>query len=109
MSVRETYVTWREASAARPFLYNSTRPVSSLCLAVFAYVGAAYALAIIVALAVGSTSATVDLFAKPYFALLAAWIAACSWFGERRNWRKYVDERATEIMIGPVDEIGEQK
>ena len=109
MSIRETYATWRESSAARPFLYNSTRPMTSLFVAIFSYIGAAYSLAMIVSVAAGSTSATVDLFAKPYFALLAAWVAACSWFGERRNWRRYVENRATEMMIGPVEEIGVQQ
>jgi|GEM_PF-4996955 len=109
MSVLETYAGWRETSAARPYLYNSTRPALSFVVAVFAYIGGAYSFNIVLSMIFGQPSASVDLFSRPYFGLLFAWLGACSWWGERRNWRRYVEERATEMMIGPVDELGEQK
>ena len=109
MSVLESYATWRKSSAARPYLYNSTRPTLSLVLAVFAYIGGAYCLTVVLSMIFGQPSIIDEIFSKPYLGLLAAWIAACSWWGERRNWRTYVVGSSTEMMIGPVAEIGEQK
>ena len=109
MSVLESYASWRKSSAARPYLYNSTRPSLSLILAMFAYIGGAYCLTVVLSMMFGQPSIIDELFTKPYLGLLAAWIAACSWWGERRNWRRYVVGSSTEMMIGPVDEIGEQK
>ena len=109
MSVREIYATWRDSSAAQPYVYNPSRPTLSLIVAVFAAIGGAYSLTMVLSMISGQPSTSNELFVKPYLGVFAAWIAACSWWGERRNWRNHADGSAKEMMIGPVDEIGEQK
>ena len=109
MSVLETYATWRVRAAARPYLYRAERPVFSFFISVFAYVGGFCILTAVLGEIVGQTSASAGVFSKPYWGVIFAWLGACSWWGERRNWRRYVASETTEMMLGPIAETGETK
>lgn len=109
MRAGDAYLTWRRDTAERPYLYNPNRPAFSFFSTLLMYVGGAYALACILGHYIDETLATIEIFSQPYFGFLAPWLGVCSWLGERRNWQKFVDGKCTDMMLGPVEEIGEKK
>jgi hypothetical protein len=108
MSAREAFFSWREDSARRPYLYNAARPVFSFVTALLIYLGGMFALTSAIAACMDDPAPVSGLFVMPYWGPLAMWIGACSWWGERRQWQRYVVKKATDVMIGPVEEFGEQ-
>ena len=99
----------RKASALRPYLYSATRPVFSFLTALLIYLGGVFALSLLLGAYFGDVTAAADLFSRPYWGLIAMWLGACSWWGERQNWQRFVANDVTEMMLGPLEETGEKK